>query len=144
MPSLTMGEASFKVSTGIYQVTATDNRAVGGSSYVLNGQSNLTIGNNWVSAAPVELKLNASKTGQIVIKELYVGGCQKNDGSGKFQNDAYVVLYNNSSIDLSLENTALGTTIPYNFTSANKYYSNGKLSYEAEGVNNSFCHNIFL
>lgn len=54
------GEASFKVSTGIYQVTATDNRAVGGSSYVLNGQSNLTIGNNWVSATPVELKLNAS------------------------------------------------------------------------------------
>lgn len=127
------GEASFKVSTGIYQVTATDNRAVGGSSYVLNGQSNLTIGNNWVNTTPVELKLNASKTGQIVIKELYVGGCQKNDGSGKFQNDAYVVLYNNSSIDLSLENTALGTTIPYNFTSANKYYSNGKLSYEAEG-----------
>ncbi|MFV0539262.1 MAG: DUF4876 domain-containing protein [Dysgonomonas sp.] len=127
------GEVSFKVSTGIYQVTATDNRAVSGNSYVLNGQSSLTIGNNWVSTTPVELILNASKSGQIIIKELYVGGCQKNDGSGKFQNDAYVVLYNNSDIELSLENTALGTSIPYNFTTANKYYTNGQLSYEAEG-----------
>ena len=33
----------------------------------------------------------------ILIKELYVGGCQKNDGSGKFAKDKCIILYNNSS-----------------------------------------------
>lgn len=127
------GEVSFKVATGAYQVTATDKRVEIGAAYILNGQVNFNVGDNWVSTTPVELPLTASKSGQIVIKELYTGGCQKDDGSGKFINDAYVILYNNSDVELSLENTALATTIPYNSTTSNKYYSNGKLSYEAEG-----------
>ncbi|MDR1883383.1 MAG: DUF4876 domain-containing protein [Prevotella sp.] len=127
------GEVTFKVSTGNYVVTATDNRAVGGNSYILSGQLNFSVDNNRDSTIPVELHLQASKSGQIIIKELYTGGCQKDDGSGKFLYDAYVILYNNSDIELTLENTALGTANPYNFTNTNKYYTDGKLSYEAEG-----------
>ncbi|MDR2955966.1 MAG: DUF4876 domain-containing protein [Prevotella sp.] len=127
------GEATFKVAAGIYDVSATESRAVDGSSFLLNGLLNFTVAKDWVNTKSVELTLTGSKKGSIIIKELYTGGCQKNDGSGKFQNDAYVVLYNNSDIKLTLENVALGTTIPYNFTSSNKYYKDGKLSYEAEG-----------
>lgn len=127
------GEATFKVAAGIYDVSATESRAVDGSSFLLNGLLNFTVAKDWVNTTPVELTLTASEKGSIIIKELYTGGCQKNDGSGKFQNDAYVVLYNNSDIKLTLENAALGTTIPYNFASSNKYYKDGKLSYEAEG-----------
>lgn len=127
------GEATFKVAAGIYNVSATESRAVDGNSFLLNGNQTFTIGSNWISSTPVTLSLTASEKGGIIIKELYTGGCQKDDGSGKFQNDAYVVLYNNSDIELKLENVALGTTIPYNFTSSNKYYTDGKLSYEAEG-----------
>jgi hypothetical protein len=129
----TSGEASFKVSTGIYDVSATEKRSVNGRAYNLGKQSILTVGNNWVSTTPFDLVLTFSPEGQIIIKELYTGGCQKDDGSGKFQFDSYVVLYNNSEIELSLENTALGMAMPYNSTSSNNYYKDGKLSYEAEG-----------
>lgn len=127
------GEATFKVSSGIYQVMASDKKAMGGNSYLLNGQSNFTVGDHWDRTTPVELNLSASKSGQIIIKELYTGGCQKDDGSGIFQLDAYAILYNNSNMELSLENTALAISFPYNYTNSNNYYSNGKLSYEAEG-----------
>ena len=127
------GGATFKVTTGIYDVTTTESRAINGSSFLLNGRQTFSVGDNWVSTTPVSLSLTVSQQGGIIIKELYTGGCQKDNGSGKFQNDAYVILYNNSDIELTLENAALGTTIPYNFTSANKYYTDGKLTYEAEG-----------
>lgn len=127
------GEATFKVATGAYLVTATENRAVNGNSYVLNGQLNFTVGDNWISTTPVELTMKASKSGQIIIKELYTGGCKKNDGKTTFINDAYVILYNNSNIKLTLENTALGIATPYNSIGTNNYYQDGKLSYEAEG-----------
>lgn len=127
------GEAIIHIATGIYEVSTTDNRAVGASAFVLNGQANVVIGDDWVSSVPLEMNLTASRKGQIVIKELYVGGCQKNNGSGKFQMDSYVILYNNSDIELNLENTALAIATPSNSTTSNKYYTDGKLSYEAEG-----------
>ncbi|WP_080905476.1 DUF4876 domain-containing protein [Parabacteroides sp. Marseille-P3160] len=127
------GEATFSVPVGIYQATVTDKRSVSGSSVVLNGMANISVGTDWVATTPVELSLTASKAGSVVIKELYAGGCQKDDGSGKFQRDPYVILYNNSENEISLENMALGIALPYGMTTSNKYYgTDGKLSYEAE------------
>jgi hypothetical protein len=69
----------------------------------------------------------------LVIKELYVGGCQRNDGSGSFANDKYVILYNNSDQAANLENVVLGMVLPYNSQASNSDYVAGKLFYEAEG-----------
>ena len=70
---------------------------------------------------------------QIVIKELYVGGCKQNDGTSNYQYDKYVILYNNSDEPAQLQNVCLGITIPYNSTVSNADILNGSLYYEAEG-----------
>lgn len=45
-----------------------------------------------------KLDMVASKTSQVIIKELYFGGCV--DDAGKhFQYDKYVILYNNSPVE---------------------------------------------
>jgi len=127
------GVAEFKVAAGLYSVSASETRANDGISFLLNGVVNFSVTGNWDAAKPVELPMTATQKGSIVIKELYTGGCQKDDGSGGFKNDAYVILYNNSDIELTVENLAFATAIPYNSTTSNKYYTNGKLSYEDEG-----------
>ncbi|MDR0833987.1 MAG: DUF4876 domain-containing protein [Candidatus Symbiothrix sp.] len=74
---------------------------------------------------------------QVVIKELYNGGVQKvgEEGTGAFNNDQYVVLYNNSNQMASLENLALGYLLPNNSQASNAYYVGGSPTpyYEAEG-----------
>lgn len=126
------GKATFKLPVGIYEVSATDKRNTNGKSIVYSGsQSNLavTTGNN----APVRLTMIESVINQIVIKELYSGGCQKNDGSGAYYYDKYVVLYNNSNDDAQLQHMCLAMALPYNATVNNSDMQNGSLFYEAEG-----------
>jgi hypothetical protein len=100
---------------------------------VFNGLlSNVTV--DLSVTEPVVIELTESKTSQIVIKELYFGGCQKNDGSGVWQTDKYVVLYNNSAFDASLSNLCFGMCTPLNAHGGNnKDYTNNALSYENEG-----------
>lgn len=126
------GKAVLRVSAGNYNISASDPRA--GEGNVLNGiMSNLIVDNTWNPSVSVELSLTASPAGRLVIKELYVGGCQNNDNSGKYSYDQYVILYNNSTSPVDLTSVALGIINPYNSTGSNKDYVNGKLFYEAEG-----------
>ncbi len=128
------GKALFTVPAGVYEASATDRRVKDMDVFMYNGvQSNVVVGTDWVAGTVVKLDLKESKSGQLLIKELYVGGCQKNDGSGVFQTDKYAILYNNSSKAVSLDNVCLAITIPYNAQSTNKDYIDGKLFYETEG-----------
>lgn len=128
------GIAKFVVPVGVYEASATDNRSLGGYSFLYNGiKSNIVVTASWVETEIVKVDLKGSTTGQIVIKELYVGGCQKNDGSGDFHMDKYVILYNNSDQNATLDNLCLGMVLPYNAQGSNKDYVDGKLFYEAEG-----------
>jgi hypothetical protein len=76
-------------------------------------------------------------SGQVIIKELYNGGCQKlageGTGTGAFNSDQYVVLYNNSNQTASLENLAFGYLLPNNAQANNGYYVDGSLYYESQG-----------
>ena len=124
------GKATFTVPVGIYEVSASDKKALDGYSYIYNGiKSNVVVNETWVNGETIELPLILSKSGQIVIKELYVGGCPKNDGSGNYQFDKYVILYNNSETPATLENLCLGMVNPYNANSSINDYVNGVLSY---------------
>lgn len=127
------GLAIFDVPTGVYEAVASEKRAMGGTSYIFNGVKNFTVTENWQVSDAVNLELVLSKAAQLIIKELYIGGCQKDDGSGSFGRDQYVIIYNNSDDYASLDNLCLGMVLPYNGHATNNDYVNGSLFYESEG-----------
>lgn len=128
------GACEFIVPNGIYEAAASEKRALDGYSYILNGvKSGITITEQWTSGDVVSLPLTESKTGQIIIKELYCGGCPKDDGSGAYQTDKYVILYNNSDQTATLDNLCLGMADPYNANVGTNNYVDGELSYKDAG-----------
>ncbi len=126
------GNAVFKVTPGVYNATVSSTRYVDGYRYVYNGLlSNITLTADKASFAKIELK--EAKTSQVVIKELYNGGCTKDDGK-TFQYDKCIMLYNNSAEPAVLSNLCFGISAPANGHSDNKNYGeDGKLTYESEG-----------
>ena len=71
---------------------------------------------------------------QIIIKEIYCGGCPKDDGSGFFQMDKCIILYNNCPQQAVVNNLCFGFATPYNSQAVNRNYdAEGHLVYEADG-----------
>jgi len=127
------GIAEFEVIAGIYEAMASETRTEDRKYVLFNGvKSGIVVTDAWTDEV-VEIDLTESKTSQLVIKELYNGGCQKTDGSGVFQNDQYVILYNNSSETVSLRQLALATTFSSNSNVTNNFLVDGVLTYETEG-----------
>ena len=134
------GAATFNVLPGFYEATTQFKKADDGKAYVYNGvNSNITVvqtGENKFSIALAE-----SVTNQIVMKELYNGGCtykitnaDGSDGGTKtFQNDSYVILYNNSDQPADASDICFGFVLPYNSNATNKYLTDGKLMYDSLG-----------
>ena len=134
------GKAVFQVPAGIYAASASEVRAMDGYSHVLNGTaSGITVNESWNPDNTVSIEMVESVSGQVVIKELYVGGCQKDDGSGLYQFDKYVILYNNSAQTATLENLCFGMVNPYNANTSTNDYVNGELVYEADGYIPAGC-----
>jgi|SRR6218665_78472 len=127
------GKASFAVPIGVYETSATDARSENGRSYVYNGvKSGIAVSTTGIGSDVVTLDLTESQRSQIIIKELFVGGTPKDDNSGAFAFDKYVILYNNSDAPASLNNLCIGMIAPYNAQATNSYYVGGVLSYESE------------
>lgn len=126
------GVAKFEVPEGLYEASASDKRIEGAKVLLFNGLNTNVAVNQMTSN--ITLPMEFSMGGSIVIKELYFGGCPKNDGSGRFAMDQYVILYNNSSETLDLDDFAFAMVNPYNATTSNKDYVNGELSYAAQKV----------
>jgi hypothetical protein len=125
------GCAAFHVPVGIYEVTATEQRPINKVVYNFNGLTDFTLSDN-VTTDSVKIDLTVSKTSQLVIKELYNGGCQyttTGGGTATFSKDMYVIIYNNSDYSVSLDNLCLGMTVPVNSTGSDYDYVNGVLSY---------------
>jgi len=82
-----------------------------------------------------EQRLPDSNADQLLIKEIYNGGCQKDDGSGNFHFDKCVIIYNNSPRQVVANNLCLGIAAPYNAEATNRNYdtATGRLNYESEG-----------
>ena len=69
----------------------------------------------------------------LVIKEVYNGGCAKDDGSGSFLFDKCIIIYNQSAEPVSLNRVGFAMADPYNAESGSHLFlQNGILSYEAE------------
>lgn len=129
------GLAQFTVIAGVYEASSSEKRYTDGIAKVYNGlKSAITVTPQWDNSSSVQMDLTASFTSQIIIKELYCGGCPKDNGSGAFARDQYVILYNNSDAPASLDKLCLAMALPYNANSqSNHDYVNGVLSYESEG-----------
>ena len=73
---------------------------------------------------------------QIIIKEIYNGGCPMDEGTDMFQMDKCIILYNNCPQQAVVNNLCFGMATPYNAEapSINSIYDgNGRLVYEDEG-----------
>lgn len=127
------GKATFNVPPGTYEVTASGKRAEEGIAYTYNGTSGqVVVRSN--EPASVVIAMKSARISQIVVKEIYIGGCMKDDGVTTFQFDKCIILYNNSDQKASISNLCIGQGAPSNGHSNNKNYNaEGKLTYEAEG-----------
>lgn len=127
------GTATFTVAPGIYEASVSGSYAREGVAYTFNGTSGqITVRTDQTTAVVIDMK--SIRRSQVVIKELYCGGCLADDGTTKFQCDKYVILYNNSDQTATLNNLCIGFAAPYNAQAVNNNYTaDGKLSYETEG-----------
>ena len=116
------GLASFKVPAGIYEASVTQELIKDNDYIILNGLNSAVEVDG--KTASYSIKLSASKSSPVVIKELYFGGCLDNEGKKSFFNDKYVVLYNNSSATIDIQDYGFTMLMPYNATGANKDYEN--------------------
>lgn len=133
------GTATFTVLPGFYEANTQFKKAEEGKAFVYNAvNSNVAVVQEGENA--YKLSLVESVTNQIVVKELYVGGCtysivdaEGNPGTKTFQNDAYVILYNNSDQPADASDICFAGINPANSYATNKYLTDGKLVYESEG-----------
>lgn len=123
------GVADFRVPIGFYSASA---------QIVANEWNTLTVANGFVDGLlllsaekqQIDLPLVTSERSRVVIKELYVGGCPMDDGSGDFAYDKYAILYNNTAEAVKISNFCMACLAPYNANATNNFYtSEGQLSY---------------
>lgn len=126
------GKASFTATPGIYEASATGRYANEGMAYSFNGTAGQIVVRR-DETVNVSITMKGIKRSQVIIKELYNGGCLADDGMTKYQFDKYVILYNNSSQPASLTHLCFGFLTPYNAQSNNNNYdAEGRLTYEEE------------
>lgn len=133
------GTATFTVLPGFYEASTQFKKAEEGKAFVYNAvNSSITVVQEGENA--FKLNIVESVTNQIVIKEFYIGGCtysiideEGNPGTKTFQNDAYVILYNNSDQPADASDICFAGINPANSYATNKYLVDGKLLYEPEG-----------
>lgn len=127
------GIATFHVTPGIYEAAVSMSHSSEGIATIYNGTSGqLTVRKDQPTTAVIQLR--RATISQLVIKELYCGGCMADNGIDKFQYDKCVILYNNSSEPASLSNLCIGMAAPANAQATNNNYTaDGHLTYEGEG-----------
>lgn len=126
------GIAAFSVPAGAY--TASASFKVGNTNY--NGSSvEFVVNAEFDSESAVPVPVIASNTSALIIKELYTGGCKKNDNSGNWFYDKYVVIYNNSAEEVDASRLCIGMGAISNSQNQNYYPLNddGIAEFEVNG-----------
>lgn len=121
------GVASFSLLPGLYTVSASFKT----DDYIYNLNASVTIASG--DDGRMELELMKVKPKALIIKELYIGGCQKDDGSGAYNYDKYVILYNNSDTDVDAGDVGFAFVTPANSNASNRWLKDGQLLYDSEG-----------
>jgi hypothetical protein len=135
------GAATFTVVPGIYTVSVEEVRTDAYFKYVFSKeQGNIAVTTRdtvitlslTATALPLDAPTDYSPYHKLIIKELYTGGCQKDDGSGAFRMDSYVIIYNNSSQPAAIDNLAFGTLFPHNAHATAYFWVNSAWTYASE------------
>jgi hypothetical protein len=129
------GKVTFTVPVGNYTASASFKKAEAGIQLNYNGTAAVNVvdlGKGSTFPA-VPLALTASKSSQLIIKEVYNGGCL--DAAGKlYQYDKYIIVYNNSDTEVDASKMCFAMAQISNQTSTNKYViTDGVIEYETAG-----------
>lgn len=143
------GMAKFELPLDRYTLSASKTLADNGVVYAVNYSLEVTVTAQDFAAQDVlalQMAAAVSKgSQQLVIKEFYFGGCQKDDGSGIYHFDKYVVIYNNSPVEARLANFGLGMCNPANAHATNyNVDSSGALVYANEAYTPSWQGVVYL
>lgn len=143
------GIAQFNLPLDRYTFTASNTLADDGVVYAVNYSMDVTISAQDFTAQDVlTLQIDAAVSKgsqQLMIKEFYFGGCQKDDGSGLYHYDKYVEIYNNSPVGARLTNFGLGMCNPANAHATNyNVDSSGTLVYANEDYTPSWQGVVYL
>ena len=115
------GSVVTEVPNGIYRITVRDRS----EDFIFNStKDKVLVSDKDVS---IEMELQQSKAGAIVVKEIYCGGCSKLPKEGTYQSDKYIILHNNSIDTEYLDGLLMGTLSPYNSNAANPWVEDGVL-----------------
>ena len=111
------GMASFRLPYGLYRVNA--NGREGGNIFNAAADKIVLSGKDMT----LNLSVSVSRSGAIVIKEIYCGGCRKLPQEGNYQYDQYFILHNNDYQVQYLDGLCFGTLSPYNSTGSSPWVS---------------------
>ena len=127
------GSVTFTVPVGVYTATTSFKKSEAGILYNYNGSANVPVTEAFTGT--VNLAVTASKTSQLIIKEVYNGGCKDNAGTKNYQYDKYVIVYNNSDTEVDASGMCLAMAQITSTRSTNKYEisASGVIEYEAAG-----------
>jgi len=105
---------TFRLPNGIYSIKMSDKV----DENIFNANESKVV----VNGAPVRLELMAkrSKAGSLIIKEIYCGGCTKQDNS-IYQSDKYVIIHNNDCDVQYLDGICFGALYPHNSASVSMF-----------------------
>lgn len=141
------GKVTFNLPEDSYSFSASYMQTVDGVTYPVNYVSSYTVTARDYSGTAFSVTMNAvvsQGTSQIIIKEVYAGGCQKEDGSGVYQFDKYMIIYNNSPYEADIKNFCVGMVGPYTAHATANNYVDGKLNYADAGYTPSIAAYWYL
>ena len=132
------GIATFKIPAGVYEASCSYTQTSGEYFYICNGiKSQVVVDANTLAKAVITMSVSTIDNSKaLIIKEIYNGGVMKDDNSANFQFDKCIVLYNNGTSTLNLDNIAIGMAPQYNAEAGSNstlYDNGGALVYENEG-----------
>ena len=110
------GSVLFELPAGSYEFTASETRTKDGKLTAYNVLVSKLISDNYDETSVLELEMEGSTKSQLVIKELYMGGCPADDGGKYYRYGQYVTIYNNSTEPADLQNLCIGSQ------SSNSYF----------------------
>ena len=110
------GVATFSLPKGVYRVNISDVL----DSDIFNGAADKVSVN---ASSGLSISLMHSRSGSIVIKEIYCGGCKRLPQEGNYVVDQYVILHNNDYRTQYLDGLCVGSLHPYNAMASNPFIS---------------------
>ena len=110
------GNAEIELPAGSYRVSYSS--SYDGVSY--NGSVDKVILDG---SRSVSFSIRDARSGKIVFKEIYCGGCTKYPEEGTYNSDSYVILHNNTSAVQYLDGLCFGVLDPYNANASNVWTS---------------------